>query len=104
MERYALASHQRALRAIKDGAFDQEIAPYQDVSQDEGPRADTTPEKMAGLKPLREGGRITAALASQICRRRGRPAYRLGTGRRASRSSSPEPGSATCPPAATTPC
>jgi acetyl-CoA C-acetyltransferase len=66
MERYALASHQRALRAIKDGAFDQEIAPYQDVSQDEGPRADTTPEKMAGLKPLREGGRITAALASQI--------------------------------------
>jgi acetyl-CoA C-acetyltransferase len=66
MERYALASHQRALRAIADGAFEKEIAPYQDVSQDEGPRADTTLEKMAGLRPLRDGGRITAALASQI--------------------------------------
>jgi acetyl-CoA C-acetyltransferase len=66
MERYALASHQRALRAIADGAFEQEIAPYQGVARDEGPRADTTAEKMAGLKPLREGGRITAALASQI--------------------------------------
>jgi acetyl-CoA C-acetyltransferase len=66
MERYALASHQRALRAIENGDFAQEIAPYKDVSQDEGPRADTTAEKMAGLKPLREGGRITAALASQI--------------------------------------
>ncbi len=66
MERYALASHQRALRAIADGAFEREIAPYQDVARDEGPRADTTAEKMAGLKPLREGGRITAALASQI--------------------------------------
>ena len=66
MERYALASHQRALRAIAEGAFEREIAPYRDVSQDEGPRADTTLEKMAGLKPLREGGRVTAALASQI--------------------------------------
>jgi acetyl-CoA C-acetyltransferase len=66
MERYALASHQRALHAIADGAFEKEIAPYQDVSQDEGPRADTTLEKMAGLRPLRDGGRITAALASQI--------------------------------------
>jgi acetyl-CoA C-acetyltransferase len=66
MERYALASHQRALRAIADGDFQAEIAPYKDVSQDEGPRADTTLEKMAALKPLREGGRITAALASQI--------------------------------------
>ncbi len=66
MERYALASHQRALRAIENGDFAPEIAPYKDVSQDEGPRADTTLEKMAALKPLREGGRVTAALASQI--------------------------------------
>jgi acetyl-CoA C-acetyltransferase len=66
MERYALASHQRALHAIENGDFTQEIAPYKDVSRDEGPRADTTLEKMAGLKPLRAGGRITAALASQI--------------------------------------
>ena len=66
MERYALASHQRALRAIENGSFQAEIAPYKDVARDEGPRADTTLEKMAGLKPLRPGGRITAALASQI--------------------------------------
>ncbi len=66
MERYALASHQRAVRAIDHGAFGAEIVPYQDVTQDEGPRRDTTLDKMAALKPLREGGRITAALSSQI--------------------------------------
>src|SRR6478609_3561434 len=66
MERFALASHQRAARAIDASAFDAEIAPYGGVSQDEGPRRDTTLQKMAALKPLREGGLITAALSSQI--------------------------------------
>ena len=66
MERYALASHQRAIRAIDQGAFNEEIVPYGDVAHDEGPRRDTTLEKMAALKPLRPGGRITAALSSQI--------------------------------------
>ena len=66
MERYALASHQRAAQAIDDGAFTAEIVPYGEVTQDEGPRRDTTLEKMAALKPLREGGLITAALSSQI--------------------------------------
>src|SRR2546421_9159017 len=66
MERYALASHQRAARAIDDGAFEAEIAPYRDITKDEGPRRDTTLEKMAALRPLREGGLITAALSSQI--------------------------------------
>jgi acetyl-CoA C-acetyltransferase len=66
MERYALASHWRAARAIDEGAFDAEIAPYRDVTRDEGPRRDTTLEKMAALKPLRDGGTITAALSSQI--------------------------------------
>ena len=66
MERFALASHQRAARATGDGAFTAEIAPYGEVTQDEGPRRDTTLEKMASLKPLREGGLITAALSSQI--------------------------------------
>ena len=66
MERFALASHQRAAQAIDDGAFDAEIAPYGEVSQDEGPRRDTTLEKMAALRPLREGGLVTAALSSQI--------------------------------------
>ena len=66
MERYALASHQRAIRAIDAGAFGAEIAPYAGVSQDDGPRRDTTLGKMAALPPLRPGGTITAALSSQI--------------------------------------
>jgi acetyl-CoA C-acetyltransferase len=66
MERYALASHWRAARAVDEGAFDAEIAPYRDVTRDEGPRRDTTLEKMAALRPLRDGGTITAALSSQI--------------------------------------
>ena len=66
MERYALASHQRAVRATSEGAFAAEIAPYGGATQDEGPRPDTTLEKMAALEPLRPGGTITAALSSQI--------------------------------------
>jgi len=66
MEAFALASHQRAVRAIDSGYFAGEIAPYGPVSSDECPRRDTSQEKMAGLKPLREGGQITAALSSQI--------------------------------------
>ena len=66
MERFALASHERAARAIDDGAFTAEIAPYRDITKDEGPRRDSTLEKMAALKPLRDGGTITAALSSQI--------------------------------------
>ena len=66
MEAFALESHQRALRAIDEGRFENEIAPFGDVSVDEGPRRGTSLEKMAGLQPLSEGGRLTAALASQI--------------------------------------
>jgi acetyl-CoA C-acetyltransferase len=66
MERYALASHRRAVAAIDAGRFDREVVPYEGVRHDEGPRRDTSPERMAALAPLREGGRITAALASQI--------------------------------------
>jgi acetyl-CoA C-acetyltransferase len=66
MEEYALQSHQRALAAIEGRRFANEIAPYNDIDADEGPRPDTTLEKMAALAPLREGGRITAAVSSQI--------------------------------------
>jgi acetyl-CoA C-acetyltransferase len=66
MEEYALESHRRALVAIEEGRFHNEIVPFGDVSVDEGPRADTTLEKMAGLATLRDGGRITAAVSSQI--------------------------------------
>ncbi|OSC40682.1 steroid 3-ketoacyl-CoA thiolase FadA6 [Mycobacterium decipiens] len=65
MEQFALTSHQRALSAIRAGHFDDEIVPIGDFRGDEGPR-ETSLEKMAGLKTLTEGGRLTAALASQI--------------------------------------
>jgi acetyl-CoA C-acetyltransferase len=66
MERYALGSHLRALEAIDTGAFEAEIVPYGEVATDECPRRDTSAAAMAALKPLREGGLITAALSSQI--------------------------------------
>ncbi|WP_027930136.1 acetyl-CoA C-acetyltransferase [Amycolatopsis thermoflava] len=66
MESYALRSHQRALAAIDTGRFAAEIAPVDDFSVDEGPRRDTSLERMQGLKPLSEGSRLTAAVASQI--------------------------------------
>ncbi|MEU8346335.1 acetyl-CoA C-acetyltransferase [Actinomadura meyerae] len=66
MERFAYESHQRAIRAIDEGRFEREIAPYEGVTTDEGPRRDTTLEKMAGLKTLVDGGRLTAAVSSQI--------------------------------------
>jgi acetyl-CoA C-acetyltransferase len=66
MERYALASHQRAIDAIGRGALAAEIVPYGEVRLDECPRRDTSAAKMAALAPLREGGLITAALSSQI--------------------------------------
>jgi acetyl-CoA C-acetyltransferase len=66
MERFALTSHERALRAMDEGRFDGEIAPYGDVVADEGPRRGTTLEKMSSL-PLLEGSKkLTAAVASQI--------------------------------------
>ncbi|MEM7436584.1 MAG: acetyl-CoA C-acetyltransferase [Myxococcota bacterium] len=66
LEAFALQSHQRAARAQDEGRFDREIIPFGDVTADEGPRRDTTAEKMAALPLLMEGGRLTAAVASQI--------------------------------------
>ena len=66
MERFALMSHQRAGAATHAGRFKSEIAPLAGVERDEGPRPDTTLEKMARLQTLLPGGRLTAALASQI--------------------------------------
>ncbi|HEU5032653.1 MAG TPA: acetyl-CoA C-acetyltransferase [Spirillospora sp.] len=66
LEKFALESHRRAAKAIEAGYFDREIAPLAGLSKDEGARPDTTLEKMAGLKTLREGGVITAAVSSQI--------------------------------------
>lgn len=66
MEEFSFQSHQRALLAIAQGRFDREIVPLAGVTADEGPRADTTLEKMASLKTLAQGGRLTAAVCSQI--------------------------------------
>ncbi|MEU1373791.1 acetyl-CoA C-acetyltransferase [Streptomyces triculaminicus] len=66
MEEYALASHRRAVRAADEGRFDREIAPYGAMTADEGPRRDTTLARMAALEPVVSGGRLTAALSSQI--------------------------------------
>jgi len=66
MEEFALASHRRAVAAAGAGAFGAEIVPCGEVAADECPRPDTSLAKMAELAPLREGGLITAALASQI--------------------------------------
>jgi acetyl-CoA C-acetyltransferase len=66
MERFALSSHERAITAIDEGRFKREIVPIVGVDADEGPRRDTSLSKMATLKPLRDGGSVTAALASQI--------------------------------------
>ncbi len=66
MEEFALSSHTRARTAIDEGRFKDEVVPVGDFDTDECPR-ETSLEKMAGLKPLAPGGRITAAVASQIC-------------------------------------
>ncbi|WP_017582697.1 acetyl-CoA C-acetyltransferase [Nocardiopsis valliformis] len=66
LEEFALESHKRAAAAQEAGYFDSQIAPIAGVGKDEGIRPDTTMEKMAGLKPLREGWELTAAIASQI--------------------------------------
>jgi acetyl-CoA acyltransferase len=82
---FALASHQRALAAIANGEFKSEITPYNVVSrlptpgsnvvavrealvsQDEGPRPDTSAEGLAKLKPVfRMGGSVTAGNSSQM--------------------------------------
>ena len=73
---FALESHRRAVAAAEAGVFDEELvtvgAPQPKgepvtVHADEGPRADTSAERLAGLRPVfREGGSVTAGNSSQI--------------------------------------
>ena len=65
MEVFALASNDRALHAIREGRFEREIVPVGEFSTDEPPR-ESSLEKMATLKTLVDGGRLTAAISSQI--------------------------------------
>src|SRR6185295_906276 len=79
-DRFALASQEKAARAIAEGRFDREILPIEApaldegakptgelriVSKDQGPRP-TTLEGLAALKPVQEGGMHTAGNSSQI--------------------------------------
>jgi acetyl-CoA C-acetyltransferase len=51
-DRWALRSHERAVQAIDNGLFEEETVPVGDVTVDEGPRRDTSYEKLAQLKPV----------------------------------------------------
>lgn len=74
-DRFALASHQKAIAATEAGAFEREIVPIRIETPDgeaihtvdEGIRFDATLDSIAGVKLLQEGGVLTAASASQIC-------------------------------------
>jgi len=78
LDQYALASHQRAAAAAREGRFGAEIVPVavrdadgspsgETHAADEGIRFDASREGIAAVKLLAEGGRLTAASASQIC-------------------------------------
>ncbi|HYL52268.1 MAG TPA: acetyl-CoA C-acetyltransferase [Acidimicrobiia bacterium] len=65
MEEFAVESHERALRAGAEGRFEREIVPLEGVTRDEGPREPNL-AKIRSLPTLVEGGRLTAAVSSQI--------------------------------------
>jgi acetyl-CoA C-acetyltransferase len=71
---FAATSHQRAAKAFAEGRFDQEIVPVRVsqrkgddlvIARDEGIRADSTQASLSKLKPLLDGGTVTAGNASQ---------------------------------------
>jgi len=76
LDRIGYDSHMRALRATEEGRFAREIVPIEvkeedgkvtTLVRDEGIRPDTSPEKLASLKPVfKEGGVVTAGNSSQI--------------------------------------
>ena len=64
---FALRSHQRALAAQAGGKFDEELVPLPELARDEGPRADTSLEALAQLRPASHAkGRVPAGNASQM--------------------------------------
>lgn len=74
-DKFALASHQKAVKATESGAFADEILPYTvklrkkeyTVEKDEGPRADTSLEVLSKLRAVfREGGSVTAGNSSSM--------------------------------------
>jgi len=70
-DEFAALSQQRAEKAAADGFFDREITPVEVpggtiVSRDDSPRAGTTVEGISGLKPVFEGGTVTAGNACPL--------------------------------------
>ncbi len=60
-DEFALRSHQKAVKAMESCFFKAEIVPVDKVEKDEGPRADTSLEKLASLKPVfQKDGTVTA--------------------------------------------
>jgi acetyl-CoA C-acetyltransferase len=85
---WALRSHERAVRAIDDGLFEDEIVPVGDFAVDEGPRRGTSLEKLAALKPVfdpegtttagnapgvNDGAGCVIVTSEEFARRRGLP-------------------------------
>jgi acetyl-CoA acyltransferase len=71
LDEIGLRSHQLAVQATEEGRFAREIVPFSvngdTYETDQGPRADTDLEKLAGLKPaFKEDGKVTAGNSSQI--------------------------------------
>lgn len=76
MDEFSLQSHEKAIAAQKEGRFDREIMPIEvrlpdgtktTLQRDEGPRSDTSLEKLASLKPaFQANGKIHAGNSSQI--------------------------------------
>ena len=71
LDSIAFDSHHRAARATEEGRFEKQILPVETSTgvktRDEGIRADTSPEALAGLKPaFKPDGRVTAGNSSQI--------------------------------------
>jgi len=65
MEDFAIESHRRAIKAREEGRFEREIVPIAGITADEGPREPNV-DKIRSLPTLVPGGRLTAAVASQI--------------------------------------
>ena len=85
---WALRSHERAVQAIDEGRFADEIVPVGDFAVDEGPRRDTSLEKLAALKPVfdpegtttagnapgvNDGAGCVVVASEELARRRGLP-------------------------------
>jgi acetyl-CoA C-acetyltransferase len=87
-DEWALRSHERAVRAIDEGRFADEIVPVGEFSVDQGPRRDTSLEKLAALKPVfdpegtttagnapgvNDGAGCVIVTSEEFARRRGLP-------------------------------